>query len=282
MMRIRAMAQMFIRLPVGINRRPTVKVYSEKSRGHLICERSSPLLWYVRLLKKQCIHAHIVCVTGYATSDGKPRAIADASHIRAASKGGPRGTSSITSKKLSSADNGIWLCKVCHSEVDNDPARFDVDLLRKMKADHEEVIRRIVGKDLEAALLDLRNHKRYHDEAREFISYIENKRVMYEGLDHEDPLRVLESLGIIRERIIQTRAKVNPDSHLFTALYQMQKVIDNFLRDIGKDTDLRTLRCSGDDPVWSRFADELVKLRSGMIIICKVLAGDADYKHTWL
>ncbi|MDP6547212.1 MAG: hypothetical protein QGH60_24825, partial [Phycisphaerae bacterium] len=112
-------------------------------------------------------------------------------------------------------------------------------------------------------------------------SHTQNKRVLYEGMDFEFPPRVRDSLELIRERLIQTRAKVNPDTELFLSLNQLQKAIDSFLRDIGKDTDLATLRCDSDDPIWRRFADELLKLRAGMIIIIKVLAGNADYKLTW-
>lgn len=183
---------------------------------------------------------------------------------------------------LKSAANGIWLCRVCHTIVDDDPTRFDEARLKKMKTDHEEVIRRIVGKDLEAALIDLRNHKRYHDETRDFVSFLENKRVLYEGMDNEFPPRVLDSLELIRERLIQTRAKVNPDTDLFIALNRLQKAIDTFLRDIGKETDLRALRCDSNDPKWRRFSSELSKLRNGIVIITKVLSGNADYKLSWI
>ena len=142
-------------------------------------------------------------------------------------------------------------------------------------------MRKIVGKDLEAALLELRNHKRYHDECREFLSFLESKRVLYEGLDYEFPPRVLESLQLIRERVVQTRAKISPKSPVFEALYRIQCVIDQFLRNIGPDTDLKTLRCDSKDPVWVRFSEELIRLRCGIIVIMKVVAGDAGYRLTW-
>lgn len=232
--------------------------------------------------KAMCICARCLCLTGYGTSEGKPRTIAEGAHINAASAKGPRTGLGLSPNYLKSAANGIWLCKICHKEIDDDPNRFDLNTLKKLKTDHEEIIRRIVGKDLEAALLDLRNHKRYHGEMRDFVSFLENKRVLYEGMDKEFPPRVLESLELIRERLIQTRARINPDTDLFVALNQLQKAINNFLLDIGKDTDLKSLRCDSNDPTWRRFASELAKLRSGMIIIIKVLSGNADYKLTWL
>ena len=35
------------------------------------------------------------------------------------------------------------------------------------------------------------------------------------------------------------------------------------------------------DPVWVKFSEELLKLRSGIIIILKVISSDADYKLRW-
>lgn len=219
--------------------------------------------------------------TGYGTSEGHARAIAEAAHISAAGKSGPRARNT-SSSYLRSSQNGIWLCSGCHDKVDNDPSYYTEEELKAWKKQHETLIRRIVGKDLESALLDLRNHKRYHDEAREFVSFLENKRVMYEGMDQEFPARVLDSLELIRERLIQTRAKINPDTDLFVALNKLQGAIDTFLRDIGNSTDLRTLRCDSNDPKWRRFSDELLALRKGIVIIMKVLAGDAGYTLSWV
>jgi hypothetical protein len=230
-----------------------------------------------------CSNPACLCLTGYATSEGKARSIAEGAHILPASNKGPRATNKSSHSTIDprSSKNGIWLCKICHDKVDDDETYYTPDVLFEWKKNHEEVIRRIVGKDLEAALLDLRNHKRYHEETRELISFFESKRVLYVGLDKEFPPRVLESLEIIRERIVQTRAKVNPDTDLFLALNNLQKAINRFLRDIGTDTDLMTLRCDNSNPAWVRFAAELEKLRAGILIIIKVLSGEANYKATW-
>lgn len=220
-------------------------------------------------------------LTGYGTTEGKARAIAEAAHINAAGKTGPRAKAASTGD-LKSSNNGIWLCSICHQKVDDDETYYTEEMLKGWKKQHETVIRRIVGKDLESALLELRNHRRYHKETREFLSFLENKRVMYEGMDHEFPPRVLDSLELIRERLIQTRAKINPGTDLFLALNQLQRAIDAFLRNIGKQTDLLTLRCDSNDPSWRRFSDELLALRKGIVIIMKVLAGDAGYTLSWM
>jgi hypothetical protein len=238
-----------------------------------------------RIAKKAmhvCSNPHCLRLTGYGTTEGKARAIAEAAHINAASKNGPRPLPSGEDKDLRSEKNGIWLCLICHGKVDDDPSCYTEVVLKRWKLGHEDVIRNIVGKDLEAALLDLKNGKRYHQECRDLLSFFESKRVLYEGLDHEFPPRVRASLDLMRERIAMTRARVSPDSHLFTALNKLQQAINTFLRDIGKETDLETLRCDSSDPRWCRFSEELIKLRSGMIIIMKILAGDAGYALTWV
>lgn len=231
-----------------------------------------------------CANPSCLCLTGYSTTEGKARSIAEGAHILPSGGKGPRSDAIADNPTLdlSSAANGIWLCKICHKKVDDDPGYYTVATLFDWKKRHEEIIRRLVGKDLEAALLDLRNSKRYHDETRDFVSFLEGRRVLYEGLDMEFPPRVLESLNLIRERLTQTRARVNPDTELFSALTALQKVISDFLRSIGKDTDLSTLRCDSCDPIWKKFADELQKLRAEIIIIVKVLAGDAGYGLRWL
>lgn len=231
-----------------------------------------------------CANPECLCLTGYSTTEGKPRSIAEGAHVLPSGDKGPRAGDVDAYPNIirSSSDNGLWLCAVCHKEVDSDPAHFRTALLFEWKERHEKLIRRLVGKDLEAALLDLRNEKRYHQETRDFISFIENKRVLYEGLDMESPARVLDSLELIRARLTPARSSVNPDSKLFSALNLMQKIISDFLRNIGPETDLKTLRCNWDDPIWLKFVDELKTLRAEIIILLKVLSGDAGYKLTWV
>lgn len=203
-----------------------------------------------------CSNPQCLRMTGYGTTEGDVRTIAEAAHIAPASKNGPRKGVPTNTKITKSDNNGIWLCSICHKKIDDDPKWYPAKKLHQWKKDHESVIRKIVGKDLETALLDLRNHKNYHDETRELLSFLESKRVLYEGLDHEFPPRVLDSLLIIRERIALTRARVSPDSSVFVALNKIQKAIDDFLRNIGSETDLRVLRCDSRNPLWLKFSNE--------------------------
>lgn len=69
-----------------------------------------------------------------------------AAHITAASPGGPRYDPELLPEERCGPGNGIWLCQNHAKLVDNDPARFSVELLRKWKADAEAEARDRVGK----------------------------------------------------------------------------------------------------------------------------------------
>lgn len=59
-------------------------------------------------------------------------------HITAASLGGPRSDPSLTPEQRQSPENGIWLCQNCAKLVDNDPTRYNLELLRDWKSRAEE------------------------------------------------------------------------------------------------------------------------------------------------
>jgi len=61
-----------------------------------------------------------------------------AAHITAAAIGGPRYDSSLNASQRSAITNAIWLCQNCAKLIDNDAARYTVDLLRQWKALSEE------------------------------------------------------------------------------------------------------------------------------------------------
>ncbi len=62
-----------------------------------------------------------------------------AAHITAASPGGPRYDENLTQAQRQSITNGISLCQVCAKLVDNDPARYTVEVLRDWKENAESL-----------------------------------------------------------------------------------------------------------------------------------------------
>lgn len=219
--------------------------------------------------------------TSYNTTQGEARSIAEGAHILPASVNGPRADNKTDSTFLRSAENGIWLCNICHEKVDNDPEFYSEAKLKEWKSNHFDLLRRLVGKDIEAALLELKNEKRHHQDVRDFLSFMDDRRVLYEGLDMEFPPRVIESIDMMRVRVTQLRAQVFSNQQISLALNQIQVAISEFLSSIGIDTDLRTLRCDSADPKWLKFSQELVKFRKAIVIILKVLSDDSGYKLQW-
>ena len=219
--------------------------------------------------------------TGYETTEGKPRAVAEAAHIAPAGKNGPRSEDAEKTKDLRSAANGIWLCLPCHQKIDDDPSAYPTEMLKDWKLKQASIVRKIVGKDLEAAILALGKERQYHQECQEFVSFLESRRVLYECMDFENPSLVHDSLMLIRERVSQTRAKLSPGNYAFDALQQIQNAIDKFFRNIGVNTNLRELHHDPSDKKWRTFVSELESLRTGIIILLKVIAQDADYKLKW-
>ncbi len=61
-----------------------------------------------------------------------------AAHITAASPGGARYNSKLSSDERKSIDNGIWLWQKCAKSVDNDERRYTADLLADWKKFSEQ------------------------------------------------------------------------------------------------------------------------------------------------
>lgn len=71
---------------------------------------------------------------------GKPgvQKLGEAAHITANKPGGPRFDAKMSSSERSSAANGIWLCRTCHSTVDGDDNTHTVDQLHQWKQQARE------------------------------------------------------------------------------------------------------------------------------------------------
>ena len=79
---------------------------------------------------------------GPHTSDSKSVSIGVASHITAASAGGPRYDHAITSDERGSISNAIWLCQACAKLIDSDTVRYSHAVLTGWKKAAEESIRK--------------------------------------------------------------------------------------------------------------------------------------------
>lgn len=69
-----------------------------------------------------------------------------AAHITAAAARGARYDPDLLSEERSASSNGVWLCQNCAKLIDNDTARFSVEVLKKWKANAEAEAKARVGK----------------------------------------------------------------------------------------------------------------------------------------
>lgn len=74
--------------------------------------------------------------------------VGTAAHICAASPGGPRFDPKQSVEERNSIENAIWLCNICSREIDLDPKRFTIALLKQWKLDAEAAAALILGRRL--------------------------------------------------------------------------------------------------------------------------------------
>lgn len=75
---------------------------------------------------------------------GPAKSIGKVAHICAASPGGPRYDSAMSSSERVSAANLIYLCSDHHDMIDTQVVVHPTELLQKMRSDHEAVVRRAI------------------------------------------------------------------------------------------------------------------------------------------
>ena len=79
--------------------------------------------------------------SGPAIDPSKAVSIGVASHITAASPGGPRYDETLTAATRRSISNAIWLCADCARLIDSDPGRFRAVTLHEWKVSAERAAR---------------------------------------------------------------------------------------------------------------------------------------------
>lgn len=89
--------------------------------------------------------------TSAPSSNAKVNSIGIAAHICAASPGGARYDSSMTTQERKSLSNGIWLCSNCSIDIDRDESSYSVSMLHNWKETAENLARKELGKKLPSA-----------------------------------------------------------------------------------------------------------------------------------
>jgi len=81
------------------------------------------------------------------SSENKSNRLGEGGHIYGASVNGPRYDSTKSNSDISSYDNGIWVCNVCHKLIDTENSTYDSDTLYKWKIDTEMYVNTLVIQD---------------------------------------------------------------------------------------------------------------------------------------
>lgn len=221
-----------------------------------------------------CSNPTCLRVTGFVTTNGEARAIAEGAHIYAASQKGPRSaapTSKLTKDtlvtlpdkgktkvKVLDEANGIWLCRNCHGRVDADPEEYPVDLLWKWKQEHEKFISSLVDLNLEQSLEALGTRLQAYGVRRKLLYWLESKRFMSAGLDLEFPRQVLQALDAFRVKLTEYRSVVVEGSEVAKGLQALDDAVFSFFKHLGR-ADLETMQWDG--PGFQEFQEALVQLR---------------------
>jgi hypothetical protein len=85
----------------------------------------------------RCSNPQCRTLTIGSSSTGRTVLLGVASHICAASPGGPRYDATMTPALRSHADNGIWMCQQCGKLIDSD-TKYTVDMLQTWRQKSEE------------------------------------------------------------------------------------------------------------------------------------------------
>lgn len=126
-----------------------------------------------------------------------------ASHITAASKGGPRYDENMTAQERKSFENGIWLCQSCSKLIDSDEIRYTVDKLKKWK----ELSEQMAVLELEEATVSK------NDEDKELIKFFVqcfdrpafHDRICQEGRMEDFDKAIEDTIIALNTGVLRTR-----------------------------------------------------------------------------
>lgn len=152
-----------------------------------------------------------------------------ASHICAASPGGPRYDMSQTPAVRRSISNGIWLCGTCSILIDkNNGYDYPADHLRKWKADHEKLIKECL-EGSKRVMFSFRTQTDQSLTCRKIVKFLEQRGALFMDLKYEVPMYVFDSAKEIRTFLTQIQSEVLPDSPLEVMVDSMNHACRHFM-----------------------------------------------------
>lgn len=230
-----------------------------------------------------CSNPDCLRVTGFATTKGKPRAIAQAAHIVSAVSDGPRGDDVVRAPDGSVVDRGdeanaVWLCLPCHYRIDADEEAFPAEVLVAWKYDHEQRISELVGLDLEQSLLRLAEVRFSHDLARELLQWLDGHRFMYFEDEREFPDQVWNAVQDLRWKISNLRSRVtDSESDFGSVLFAIDEAVHEFVTTLS-DIRVNEITVTSGYPEFERFSNALSILRGNILAVAAPLARQENFR----
>lgn len=230
-----------------------------------------------------CSNPDCLRVTGFATTRGKPRAIAQAAHIVSAVDDGPRGgdvvrTSDGSAVARGDEANAVWLCMPCHYRIDADEEAFPTEVLVVWKRDHEKRISELVGLDLEQSLLRLAEVRFSHDLARDLLQWLDGHRFMYLEDEREFPDQVWKAVQELRWKISNLRGRVTDSESAFgSVLTAIDEAVHEFVTALG-DIRVNEITVTSGYPEFERFSKALGIMRGRILEVAAPLARQEDFR----
>lgn len=234
-----------------------------------------------------CSNPACLTLTGFITERGRVRAIAQAAHIVPASDDGPRWDAIVTLPdghrlKRGSQENIIWLCSSCHDRADQDPDGHSAAMLLAWKAEHEQRMSGLAGKDLEQSLLHLGAVRRGHDIARQLLLWLDGHRVMFDDVSIEFPAHVRSALDELRFHVRGALAGAPQDQVLRAALEETQGAAIGFFDALAGVANIDKIKVTSGDPEFEQFCHALLAMRRRICDAVRPLAEKYDQVYWWL
>lgn len=195
---------------------------------------------------------------GPALGNDDPFRSGEAAHIHSFEEGGPR-FCRMSFEECQSASNGIWLCRICHKEIDLKANEhiFPADILRRWKDQAEERAYNRVGRPLQSAIYDPEKERK---RAIEFLAKLGGISDEFFRVDYRSG-RQLTSDAI---RLISQGSRGfgwgwdrdNPLWSLDDAIWRKQNDVVSAICEINSHVLRRKWSCfAGDEPGCNRFVE---------------------------
>lgn len=137
-----------------------------------------------------------------------------ASHIKAASPGGPRYDPSQSSAQRKGITNAIWLCGACADLIDKNKGKsYPVAKIENWKKDHESLIKDCL-EGAKRVILKFGVDQQDHMFAHQIISTLKNKGFLFSPYPQENHYFVVMSMNDLRRDLVLLESQVSPSSKL--------------------------------------------------------------------